>query len=134
MAKIRKRVWTNKNGEQEAWIVDYRDRSGKRHIETFKTRKLADAARKTIEGEVDRGTHTPANQSITVAEAATSWLDQAEADGLDRATQLQYRQHTELHIKPFLANVKLSALTVAMVKQFRNDLITSGRSRVMAKK
>jgi integrase len=40
----------------------------------------------------------------------------------------------DLHIKPFLGNLKLSALTRATVKKFRNDLIASGRSRVMAKK
>jgi len=28
MAKVRKRTWTNKAGEQAAWIADYRDGAG----------------------------------------------------------------------------------------------------------
>jgi hypothetical protein len=30
MAKVRKRTWTNKSGEQTAWIADYDDQDGKR--------------------------------------------------------------------------------------------------------
>ena len=41
---VRKRTWTTAKGEQrEAWIVDYRDRQGDRHIETFDRKKDADA-------------------------------------------------------------------------------------------
>ena len=135
MAKIRKRTWTNKKGEQEAWIVDYKDQHGERHIETYKTRKLADAARRRIEGEVDKGVHTPAHASPTVAEAGEAWIRQAEVvDGLDRSTVTQYRQHLDLHIKPFLGSVKLSQLTVPSIKKFRADLIEAGRSPGMAKR
>jgi integrase len=35
MAKVRKRTWTNKAGTQTAWIADYCDAQGKRHIKTF---------------------------------------------------------------------------------------------------
>jgi len=35
MAKIRKRTWTNSKGEQTAWIADYFDQDGKRHIKTL---------------------------------------------------------------------------------------------------
>jgi integrase len=133
MAKIRKRTWTNKDGKQEAWIVDYKDQFNKRHIETHPTRKKADEARRRIEGDVDRGTHTPASGSPTVDEAGEAWIKQATTDGLERATTRQYRQHLD-HILPLLGKRKLSDLTIASVKQFRNDLIAAGRSRVMAKK
>jgi hypothetical protein len=33
---VRKRTWKTANGEERtAWIVDYADREGERHIETF---------------------------------------------------------------------------------------------------
>ena len=135
MAKIRKRVWTNKNGEQEAWIIDYKDQHNKRHIETFKTRKQADARRKQIEGEVDLGVHTPAYASRTVAEAGEAWIKQAQVvDGLERSTIRQYRQHLDLHINPFIGAKKLAQLTVPSVKKFRADLIEAGRSPAMAKR
>jgi hypothetical protein len=35
MAKVRKRTWTRKAGPQTAWIADYFDQAGKRHIKTF---------------------------------------------------------------------------------------------------
>ena len=135
MAKIRKRVWTNKNGEQEAWIIDYKDQHNKRHIETFKTRKQADARRKQIEGGVDLGVHTPAYASRTVAEAGEAWIKQAQVvDGLERSTIRQYRQHLDLHINPFVGAKKLAQLTVPSVKKFRADLIEAGRSPAMAKR
>ena len=41
---VRKRSWTTAMGEiKEAWIVDYTDQDGDRHIETFKRKKEADA-------------------------------------------------------------------------------------------
>jgi len=41
---VRRRVWTTKGGERsEAWVVDYVDQHGRRHIKTFKQKKRADA-------------------------------------------------------------------------------------------
>ena len=133
MATIRKRTWTNKGGEHEAWIINYKDQNGTWRIKTFKTRKAADVARKKIEGDVDRGTHTPAYASPTVAEAAAAWIKQAESDGLERATVRQYWQHVA-HIGPLLGRTKLSELSIARVKKFRNDLTEAGRSAAMVGK
>ena len=45
----RKRVWTTRKGEQKtAWVVDYRDQGGKRHIETFDRKKDAEAREATV--------------------------------------------------------------------------------------
>ena len=41
---VRKRKWVTRSGvEREAWIVDYGDQQGERHIETFDKKKDADA-------------------------------------------------------------------------------------------
>ena len=41
---VRKREWTTRKGERrEAWIVDYVDQQGDRHIQTFERKKDADA-------------------------------------------------------------------------------------------
>jgi integrase len=134
MAKVRKRTWTNSKGEQVAWIADYFDQQGRRHIKTFPTQKAAKAWLVETQHEVKQGVHTPANASITVAAAGVAWIAQAKTDGLDRATRRQYEQHLRLHIEPLLGTMKLSQLTVATIKKFRNDLIAEGRSRIMAKK
>jgi integrase len=131
---IRKRKWQNNSGEQTAWVVDYFDQNDTRHIKTFATKREATDWLAETQVEVKKGTHTPASKSITVAEAGELWIAQAEADGLEYATVRGYRQHLELHIKPFLGSQKLSGLTVADVQGYRNRLLREGRSRVMVKK
>lgn len=135
MATVRKRSWKTASGTvKSAWVADYFDQAGKRRLQTFVTRKEADAWLVNARHEVSRGIHTPASSSITIAEAGDLWLTQAENDGLERSTVMQYRQHLEYHIKPLLGAAKLVDLSPGMVQAFRNDLIGQGRSRVMAKK
>jgi integrase len=121
MASIRKRTWTTKTSEKSAWIVAYLH-NGKQHIKTFATKREASEWRATMTLERQKGVHTPASTSITVAEAGERWLRQAEIDGLEGSTLLQYREHLKLHILPHLANVKLTQLTPAGVQDFRNTL------------
>jgi integrase len=65
MASIRKRTWQSGGEEKTAWIADYFDQAGKRHIKTFSTKKAADAWLVSTRGEVARGVHTPETASIT---------------------------------------------------------------------
>jgi len=92
------------------------------------TKREADAREAEILGDKKKGTHVPASQSPTVAAAGQAWLDQAETDGLDAATTMQYRQHFEHHIKPFIADVRLADLAKpGEVQRFRNRLLKEGR-------
>jgi integrase len=138
LAKVRKRTWRNKAGEQTAWIADYfslgPEGKPKRHIETFKTKKEAAAWLAQTMVEVKQGVHTPASSSITVAEAGEQWIAQAETDGLEASTVRQYRQHLDYHIKPLIGPMKLADLTPGVAQHFRNTLIKEGRSRAMAQK
>jgi integrase len=134
MAKVRKRTWESGGTTKTAWIADYIDQAGRRHIKTCKTKREADAFLTTAKHEISQGTHTPASASITLAQAGAVWLEQAETDGLEASTVRQYRQHVDLHINPILGGVKLSELSASAVQDFRNRLIREGRSRVMAKK
>src|SRR5215831_9286195 len=140
MATVRKRTYHKGTpDERQVWIVDYFSpdhRSGKlkRHIETFKLQRDAKAKLGEIVGEVEKGIHTPKRESVTVAEAGELWIAQAEIDKLERSTVRQYRQHLNLHIKPFLGPKKLSALTTKTIQDFRNRLIAEGRSHDMAKR
>jgi integrase len=134
MAKVRKRTWESKGGKRNAWIADYTDQAGKRHIKTFPTQKAAKTWLVETQHEVKQGVHTPVRTSITVAEAGETWIAQAETDGLEASTVLQYRQHLRYHITPFIGQTKLAELAPATVASFRNALIREGRSRAMAKK
>jgi integrase len=134
MAKVRKRTWQNSKGEQTAWIADYSDQAGKRHIKTFATKREATAWLVTATGEVARGIHTPENASITVAEAAELWIEKGRLEELERSTLQQYRNHVDLHIKPSrIGNEKLARLSAPAIEAFRDDLLRKG-SRAMARK
>ena len=82
---VRKRNGPRLGGEQrEAWIADYVDAQGERHIETFTKKKDADARHAEVTVNVRKGIHIASSKSITVAEAAKRWADEAEAGGLER--------------------------------------------------
>jgi integrase len=120
---IRKRTWTTKNGlKKEAWVVDYVDQHGKRHLKTFERKKEADAYEASVKVDVRQGTHTPDSASITVAEAGELWITGAEKSGLERTTVDAYRQHLRLHISPFLGRTRLSQLSAPMMRQLEDKL------------
>src|SRR2546428_5296716 len=120
---VRKRSWKNAKGEaQEAWIVDYVDQNGRRHIETFARKKDADARHAVVKVDVAKGIHTPVNRSITVATAAADWITYVELEGRERSTVAQYRAHVAHHILPRLGNEKLATLTTPRINAFRDEL------------
>jgi integrase len=118
---------------REAWIADYLDRDGDQHIKTFERKKDAEAYHATVKVDVRKGVHTAPSKSATVAEAAESWIKRVEADGRERATVRQYRQHVNLHIAPRIGRIKLADLTPKEVEAFRDGLLAH-LSRPLARK
>ena len=79
---------------------------------------------------IREGIHTALATSITVAEAAKTWIETIEREGRERATLVQYRQHVaQSHLGP----VRLAALTTPAIAAFRDALLANG-SRAMARK
>jgi integrase len=131
---IRRRSWTTKTGaRREAWVLDYVDQQGGRHIETFDRRRDADARQAAVKVNVRAGVHSAVSSSPTVAQAAEAWLRHVELEGRERATLKGYREHVRLHINPRLGRVKLASLTTPKINAFRDELLASG-SRDLAKK
>src|SRR5262245_22711109 len=134
MASVRKRSWTSKRGEEKiAWFVDYYDQHRKRQRKQFTRKKAADSFALTAQLQVRDGTHVADADAITVAKAGELWIKTVEQESLERTTVEQYRQHLELHIAPFIGQVKLSRLNVPMVRAFADELRANGRSAVMVK-
>jgi integrase len=120
---IRRRRWNAPDGTaKEAWVVDYSDQHGQRHIKTFARKKDAELYQTETAINVRTGTHAADSTSVTVAEAARLWLTSAEGNDLERASLLNYRRFADLHIGPLLGTVKLSQLTVPLVRQFEDRL------------
>jgi integrase len=131
---VRKRRWITRRGEtKEAWIVDYVDQRGERHIKTFVRKKDADAHHAEVVVDISKGTHTPESRSLTVKQAAEHWLATAEIEKLERSTIDHYRIHVSKHIVPKIGATKLSTLTTPQVNAFRDTLLRE-LSRPMARK
>lgn len=131
---IRKRSWIAPTGEKKAaWLVDYRDQSGKRRAKQFARKKEAEEYATRAQNEVRQGTHTHDRDSITVSVAADLWIAAAEAERLERSTTKRYRELAELHIKPRFGELKLTSLTKPLVQDFRLELLQT-KSRAMAAK
>jgi integrase len=131
---VQKRRWTSPQGEaKEAWVVRYTDRDGVKRLKTFDRRRDADDYQTTVKSGIRAGTHTADHKSPTVAAAGRLWLQSREAQGVERSTLDQYRQHLELHIAPLIGGVKLSQLTVPAVREFE-DRLRIDRSPAMVKK
>ena len=129
---VRKRTWITSKGEaREAWVVDCTDQRGERMLKTFQRKKEADAYAATTNVNVRAGVHS--NSKMNIAEAGAKWLSDAE-DRLERSTVESYRQHLEDHIVPYIGAVKLSQLTVPMVRDFMDKLRAGKRSPAMIKR
>jgi integrase len=130
---VRKRKWMSGGELKEAWIADYVDGQGKRHIQTFPRKGDATDYLATVTVDVGKGVHTAPSKSITIAMAAEDWIAYVQGEGRERTTIEQYRQHIDLHIVPRIGNVKLATFTTPGAEAFRDDLLKS-LSRPMAKK
>ena len=120
---VRKRQWLTAKGEQkEAWIVSYADADGDRHIETFARKKDADARHAEVKIDIKAGVHVAPSKTPTVKEAGLDWIKPAENRKLERATVKQYREHLNLHIAPLIGGMKLSDVSVAVVRAFEDKL------------
>jgi integrase len=132
---VRKREWTNPKGEQKsAWIVDYSDAAGKRHIKTFQRKKDADAFAATASVEVREGTHVADRETVTVEAASKLWIASARASGLERSSIEDYERTLRLHIVPFIGTLRLNALTTVRLRAFEDQLREEGRSPSMIKR
>ncbi len=132
---VRKRTWKTNTGEKRfAFVVDYTDRDGKRHIETFTKKGQATDRYAEVKTEISAGTHVPRKESITISAAGENWIQQCQIDKLQRTTIEQYQGHLRLHIEPYLGHVKLADLTVPSVAHWERELAKAGVSEAMRRK
>lgn len=119
---VRKRTWTSAGEVKTAWVVDYTDGAGKRRLKTFTRKKDADAFAGRAKAEVADGVHVADRATVTVAEAAETWLRAAIRSGLESGTTDQYARHVRLHIVPFLGGRRLNEITVPLLRAYQDEL------------
>jgi integrase len=128
---VRKRTWIKGGEPQTAWIADYTDSQGNRHIRTFARKNDAVAYHETVKVDVRKGVHT--TSKLTVKDAAADWLAWAAGEGNEPTTLEFYRHHVDKHIAPRIGHYKLASLTMPAIEQFRDRLLADG-SRDLARK
>ena len=139
MASIRKRTLPS---GKVAWQVDFKDVNGKRRSRQFQMKREADAFMVKARAEVATGTYVHDADSVTVAEAAAQWLAgcaQRRDVGrrMEKATWVGYECHVRLHICApdiGIGRLKLSRLTRRAVNEFRDRLLSGGRSEATTRK
>jgi predicted GIY-YIG superfamily endonuclease len=91
---VRKREWVTRKGEsKQAWIVDYRDQHGKRHIETFQRKKDADAHEVKVLADIGNGVHVAPSDSITLHERVADKFAGFLADDVEPGGYLYRHYH-----------------------------------------
>lgn len=129
---VRKHYWKTKATEtkpsenREGWLVDYKDQSGKRRSKLFKRKKDADAHHTKVLGEVQQRIHVADKETITLAQAGKDWI--ASGKHLEASTIKQRKEHLNLHLIPFLGNMKLNEITVPVVRDFLDRLAEGDKS------
>jgi integrase len=131
---VRQRRWTWKGRERSAWVVEYFDLKSKRRLKTFKTKRAAEGWAAETRVSLKRGTHIADSDSATVAEVGELWMQTGKENGLVRSSLKQNREHLDLHIIPFIGDVKLSQLSVPFIRSFEGSLRQEGRSPALTRK
>jgi integrase len=138
MASIRKRTWKSGGQLKTAWIADYFDQAGRRHIKTFKTRKEADGFMVKARHQVSQGTHVADRATVSVSEAVDTWLEVCEKVGrrgrepVEPHTLRVYKTHGR-HIKDIIGSTKLNRLSGPICVEFRDQLLERLSRRNSAK-
>lgn len=125
MASVRKRKWTHKGVEKEAWVVAYTDQGGKRRIKTFEKKKDADSYRTKVEIEIERGLHVAASATVTIKEAGEAWLNDCcrrrrVKDQMAGTTINVYGAYLKNHIIPEFGRTLVRDLRAIDVQDFIN--------------
>jgi integrase len=121
---VRKRTWKNADGSTTTkWLVTIG--SGKnRQSAQFDKKKEADDYFASTKVNIKKGVHVAPSKSPIVRDAGKSWIEACEANNLESVTIEDYQSLLDLHIFPYLGDYKLSVLTVAVVRQWQDDLRT----------
>ena len=131
---VRERKWTSKHGHvKRHWVARYRHHDGKWRTKAFAKKSDATDYEAKTRVAVKAGVHVADSQTVTISEACDYWLAEGRRLKLEPSTMLQYGQHVNLHIRPFIGTVKLSKLNIGFIRGFSDQLLAEGRSPAMAR-
>lgn len=137
MPTIKKRTWETgrKSARGVSFQLRYMDKKGREHRRNFATYAEADAVRKTVEAEMDSGTHIPRSQSKTLDWVFDQYLSRKKKT-TEAATYRSYAQVIDSHLRPFFAEhypeVKLVDLDQDAVEDLKDHMLDTTRDKTAA--
>jgi len=113
------------------WVLDFRDENGRRHWETYRTKKGADDALTEIRKDLKDGNYVDPGTLPTVAEVAGHWLN-LKRDHPASSVNV-WQTQIERHLIPAFGPLRIDQLSPAAIERLRNqkrDGDTDGSSRL----
>jgi hypothetical protein len=115
------------------WVADYRDATGKRHWESYATRREAETAIARSKVAIKEGRYVSVNDARTVADAYESWraLCVAGADNkggkpLRATTQGLYSMIWRLHVGQHWGPMKLRQVDAEAIARWKQEKLDAG--------
>src|SRR6516165_4616911 len=125
MACVRKR--------RGKWVADYRDHTGKRHWETFETRKQAEGALANSTVALKENRFVAPSDRRTVKDAFDSWLklcvegsDNRSGKPLRPATRALYSMTWRVHVGPRWGAMKLRQVDAEAIARWKQEKLDGG--------
>lgn len=130
MAKVRKRTWKNSNGTKSTcWFIDFIDNSGNRIRKSgFDTKVEAESELVKLLAEVNSGTFTKGNKSLTFQNAADNYLKLHAELHCKLSTLEFYKACLKKHLLPYFGSLKLVDITPNTINQFMFQKVQEGLS------
>lgn len=108
------------------WVVDWRDPSGKRFIETVDGDR--DAAERRL-SEIIKTGKQPASKRLTFKDYAEQWLENSAKGNIKDSTYEEYERSLKVHLYPLFESKPLVKINREMVRQMIAAKKKAGLSR-----
>jgi len=109
-----------------SWVVDWRDPSGKRFIETVDGDR--DVAERRL-GEIIKTGKQPASKRLTFKDYGEGWLETSAKGNIKDSTYGEYERSLKVHLYPLFGSKPLVKVTREMVRQMIAAKKKAGLSR-----
>ena len=127
MASIRNRTWRD---GKTAYVVDWIDKTGRRHNRQFRLYREADKFRRDTERQLDANTFRPDADKMTLRNVCLEFLEhcagrQQRGERMTRHCLAGYGGHVHNHIVGSaygIGETTLARLTASTIGDFRNDM------------
>ena len=114
--------------KRKRWIIRLYDHNKKRIFETREAgTKLRDVKRRhrELEQAIERKVYRRPREIPTFAKVAAQWLE-AKKSNIRENTYKGYRSHVDVHLVPFMGNVRCDQVDLGLVEKLITHLVEAG--------